>query len=274
MGSKFLDNFPQIAQEMLKLFPEDTTFYTTDLEILTFRDEAVDIPLAKAGDRFLRNGPAATCIRTGEVSIMDLDASYYGIAIKVICAPVFDDDEPQKIIGSFGVAIARDKAINMRRLVNIFEKGLNEIKNNIAQIGDATTLTVLCERKFNYLASSLLKTEKDTLKSLNEVENKLKEIGTIGSNLIREAHKQGDKAGELTTFAEQLNSLLDGCQMINADIKKLISKIEKRTELLVDNSDMSLIDSEEKESASTEASNIINELIPALKELQRIARQI
>ncbi len=274
MGSKFLECFPEIAKEMLKLFPEDTTFYTTDLEILTFRDEAVNIPLAKAGDRFLRNGPAATCIRTGKVSSMDLDASYYGIPIKVVCSPVFDDDEPDKIIGAFGVAISRDKAFKLRRLVNIFEKGISEINNSIAQIADNTTLINLSERKYNYLVTSLEQMQLEILDLLDKLDSSFKAIDTICSNINKEADNQGDSAREFKTWTEEFKMLSQGCQYTTLNIKKLIQKIEKRTDTIVQHSDITLIDSEEQEAAIIHVAGTIEELADALKELQVIARKI
>jgi len=274
MGSKFLDYFPEIAARMLKLFPKDTTFYATDLEMLTFRDEAVDIPLAKAGKRFLGTGPAATCIRTGEVSTMELDESYYGVPIKVVCSPVFDDDDPDKIIGAYGVCTLRDNAFGLRRLANTYQKGLNEIKDNIEQIADGTTLNKLSERRFNQLVTGIHQMEKETTNSLDNIDSNFKKINTIGFNISKEADRQGDSAREFKVFAEQLKNLSINGEETITNIKELIKKIEKKTDMIVQSSDITLIDSEEQEAAARHVTDTLKELTNALKELQRIAHEI
>jgi|GEM_PF-3328948 len=274
MGSKFLDNFPEIVDKMLKLFPKDTTFYATDREVFIFKDNAVDVPLAQVGKKFLRNGPAWRCIQSGEVQSMEIDETYYGVPLKVMCAPVFDDDDPENIIGVYGVAILRDNAFSLRRLCNTYQKEINEIKKSAERIEDAASMVNFSEVKINTeLAgvNEIIREIETSVGYVSDFAERVKKIGPDAAGKKTEAGKTGEGLEEACRQAQEL--FLE-VEKNNNKIKEFIAKIREKVEKIMQNSDVALRESEEQAAAIRKIIKSIEEMSDNIGELNRIAHEI
>lgn len=116
VGSKFFDTFASIAPAIAELFGDEKMgFFTTDLtKFLMVHEHNTELPLAKQGQEFNEKGAAYRVIQSKKPLIMELPASLYGRPIKVACFPVFDDDDPDKVVGTYGMAVTRDNAHAVR----------------------------------------------------------------------------------------------------------------------------------------------------------------
>jgi len=91
LASRFLDDIQFFMQQMKKLFPKDQVFYATDTTTFICKlTSNFDVPFVQVGVPFAKGGPADKVIQTGQVVMNELDASYYGVALKVFSAPIFD----------------------------------------------------------------------------------------------------------------------------------------------------------------------------------------
>lgn len=127
MGSKFWDHYPLVVEGMLQALPPGFTFYLSDLEKVVFKAPAGAVTGVKVGKPYVPHGPSGTAIRTEQVVNMELDISYYGEPIKVFAAPIFDDEEPELLLGAFAISLSRDSAFSLRSLANTHQVGMAEM---------------------------------------------------------------------------------------------------------------------------------------------------
>jgi hypothetical protein len=127
MGSKFWDSYPLVVEGMLQALPPGFTFYLSNLEKVIFKAPADSVPGVKVGEPYVPHGPSGTAIRTEQVVAMELDLSYYGEPIKVFAAPIFDDDQPDLLLGAFAMSLSRDSAFSLRKLANTYQVGTAEM---------------------------------------------------------------------------------------------------------------------------------------------------
>ncbi|MGI6434886.1 MAG: hypothetical protein ACOX0F_05985 [Syntrophomonadaceae bacterium] len=127
MGSRFWDHYPLVVEGMLQALPPGFTFYLSNLEKVVFKAPADAVPGVKVGEPYVPHGPSGTAIRTEQVVNMELDISYYGEPIKVFAAPIFDDEEPELLLGAFAISLSRDSAFSLRNLANTHQVGMAEM---------------------------------------------------------------------------------------------------------------------------------------------------
>ena len=133
MGNRFLEDFPNVVKMLLPLFPR-ILLYATDLENFIFKDTTnFDVPFVKVGAPFCQRGPADKVIQTGKVVAMEIDESYYGMPLKVITAPAFDDDNRSKVVGTYGIAVRRKMLLICAKMANAHQQGMQEIAAAIEQ---------------------------------------------------------------------------------------------------------------------------------------------
>ena len=127
MGSKFWEYYPLVVEGMLQALPPGFTFYLSNLEKVVFKAPADSVPGVKVGEPYIPYGPSGTAIRTEQTVTMELDVSYYGEPIKVWAAPIFDDEQPDLLLGAFAISLSRDSAFALRNLANTYQVGTAEM---------------------------------------------------------------------------------------------------------------------------------------------------
>jgi hypothetical protein len=127
MGSKFWEYYPLVVEGMLQALPPGFTFYLSNLEKVVFKAPADSVPGVKVGEPYIPYGPSGTAIRTEQTVTMELDISYYGEPIKVWAAPIFDDEQPDLLLGAFAISLSRDSAFALRNLANTYQVGTAEM---------------------------------------------------------------------------------------------------------------------------------------------------
>ncbi len=60
---------------------------------------------------------------------MKVDSSKYGIPVLITSYPLFDEDNPNEVVGTLGLIIPKVLAGNLRDMSNNLKDGLEEIAN-------------------------------------------------------------------------------------------------------------------------------------------------
>lgn len=164
MGSKFWDSYPLVVEGMLQALPPGYTFYLSNLEKVIFKAPADAVPGVKVGEPYIAHGPSGTAIRTEQVVTMELDISYYGEPIKVYAAPIFDEEQPDLLLGAFAISLSRDSAFLLRNLANTFQVGM-------AEIGIALKRMAMDSHGVRINNAALYQRIQNIQKSLEKIEN-------------------------------------------------------------------------------------------------------
>lgn len=275
MASRFLDEIQFFLNQMKVLFPKDQVFYATNLTEFTCKITSnFDVPFVQIGSAFAKGGPADKCIQTGQIIQNELDASFYGVALKVTTAPIFDDDQPGKVVGTFGVACLRDNAYSMRSIVDTYQRGMNEISAAIEETAASAGEINMSEQKLNQEISAIHQTAGEIITVLEYIRSIADQTKMLGLNAAIEAARAGDAGRGFGVVAEEIRKLSETSKETANRIGALTKTIEEKIGFAIKGSEVTLRSSEEQAAATQEMTASIQELSSMVAELKRIAYEI
>lgn len=275
MGSRFLDEFPDVVEKMVLLFPKDITFYATNLNEFIYKNTTnFDLTFVRIGEQFAKGGPADNCIQTRKVINMELDSSFYGVPLKVITAPAFDDEEKNQVVGTFGVAILRDNAFSLREMADKYQIGMSEISAAVQETAAASSDINVSEQKLNEEIVSIRETAKEIIIILEYIRSIADQTKMLGLNAAIEAARAGDAGRGFGVVAEEIRKLSESSKDTATRIRVLTKSIEQKINVAIQGSEVTLRASEEQAAATQQMSASIQELSSMLSEMTRIAHEI
>ncbi|MGE5370582.1 MAG: methyl-accepting chemotaxis protein [Solirubrobacterales bacterium] len=276
MGSKLLDALNEAMPAIADLFVGDSMgFYTTDRErFILVHEHNYVVPFAKAGMELKAGGAALTVMETKKSLSLELPASLYGVALKVSCFPIYDDDEPGKVVGSYGLALARENAMTLREAVGRFREGLTEVS-------DATEHTAIAAGDINVNNSQLRDEILSIGKTSSEINAVLDGIATIASqtkmlglNAAIEAARAGESGRGFGVVAEEIRKLSDESKKTAEKIRELTAHIERSINETIQRANHVLESSQEQAAATEEVTARLNELTTLSETLEKLAAKI
>lgn len=276
MGSKLLEMLPTAMAAIAELFVGDKMgLYVTDLEkFIDVIEHNTTVPFAKKGLEFKKGGAADGVIQSKKPFAMELPASMYGIPLKVSCFPIFDDEEPGKVVGTYGLALTRDVAVEMRETVSNFRVGLNEVAQATDQTASAAT-----QISTNYvsLRDDILKIG-DLSREINSILDAIGAIASqtkmLGLNAAIEAARAGEAGRGFGVVAEEIRKLSDDSKRTADQIRTLTKTIENKIGTTISNANVALQASEEQAAATEEITARLEELASVSEVLENISKNL
>lgn len=275
MGSRTLDMFPKIVKDLLTILPDDVVFYATDTEKFLFKDETnFEVPYVVIGKPFAKGGVADKVIQTKQPEVMELDESFYGMPLKVKTAPAFDDDDPTKVVGTFGSATRRTNAASLRKITDTYQTGMHEISAAIEENAAAAGEINANEKKLNEAIMAIHHTADEIVDILDYIKTIADQTKMLGLNAAIEAARAGDAGKGFGVVGEEIRKLSESSKSTAMEIRKLTQEIKDNIGLAIKGSEMSMRSSEEQAAASEQITASVEELTSLIEELRRIAYEI
>lgn len=275
MASRFLDEIPFFLEKMKMLFPKDQVFYATDQTVFVHKVVSnFDVPFVQVGKAFAKGAPADKCIHTGQSVTNEIDASFYGVALKVITVPIFDDDEPGKVVGTYGTAYLRENAYSLRNIVDTYKRGMLEISAAIEETAAAAGEINLSEQKLNQEISAIHHTAEEIITVLEYIRSIADQTKMLGLNAAIEAARAGEAGRGFGVVADEIRKLSETSKETANRIGSLTRTIEEKIAIAIKGSDITLHSSEGQAAATQEMTASIQELTSMLEEVGRIAYEI
>lgn len=275
MGSKILDSYPEIIKGLKDILPDDMVFYSTDTEKFLWKDEtAFPVPFVVVGKPFAAGATADRVIQSQKPMVMELDESYYGMPLKVRNCPAFDDDDPTKVVGTFGSAIRRTNAHSLRKISDTYNTGMHEISAAIEENAAAAGEINLNEKKLNEEIMGIHRVADEIVSILDYIKTIADQTKMLGLNAAIEAARAGDAGRGFGVVGEEIRKLSESSKSTAMEIRKLTQEIQDKIDLAIGSSEIAMKSSEEQAAASQEITASVEELTSLIEELRRIAYEI
>ena len=276
MGSKFLDTFASIAPEVAKLFVgEKMGFYTTDLtKFLMVYEHNTEVPFAKPGLEFNEKGAAYKVIHSKQPLSIELPAALYGVPLKVSCFPVFDDDEPDKVVGTYGMAITRDHAFALKEAVSNFKVGLTEVSQATAHTATAAGEISVNNSGLQEEILGIGHLSGEINKVLDAITHIASQTKMLGLNAAIEAARAGDAGRGFGVVAVEIRKLSDNSKETADLIRGLTKKIEETISHATEKAAVTLDASQEQAAAIQEITAQVEEMLSLAELLEGVAAKI
>ncbi len=268
--------FKDFAPILSEMFSEGAFFYMTDLKKIIYRQPSkkFDMSSIPLGYELKETDVAYKTLKSKQPVIGEADGSRYGFPMLVANYPIFDEDDSNELVATFGFTTPKKNAANIREMSSQLEGGLSGIAAAIQQLA-ASSATIHANQE---ILNDSIKEIEEVSDEINEVSAFIKQIADetkmLGLNAAIEAARAGEVGRGFGVVAQEIRKLSDQSKGTVPKIKQLTDSIKQKVNEASDKSKGSLYSSQEQAAATEEITASIEEITSLSEELSNISKRI
>lgn len=268
--------FPIFAPMMAEMFPEGVFLWMSDREKLLYRQgsKKYDIAELQVGSEITVNPDVVKCIQEKRPINSDIYNEQYNIHVRMAVAPVFDEREKDKVIGSFGLSMPRALAVRLQTMADNLTKELEQSAAVIQELAASASEISTSQQQLNNSIKNILVLSEEINNILAFIKQIADETKMLGLNAAIEAARAGDVGRGFGVVAEEIRKLSDDSRETVSQIRILTDKIKAAVDEAEKNSDLTMGNSENQAAATEEVSASLTEIMTLAEKLARIAKKI
>lgn len=268
--------FNHFAPILAEMFPEGVILYMTDLKKYTYKQSSskLNLPVNEVGDEIKEGDIVHKTIKTKQLVVEEIDGNKYGIPLLVACYPLFDEDNQNEVMDTFGMVIPKKAAAQLREMSENLDNGLTGISAAIEELAASASQIHENEQVLNVDIKEIISLSD----AINQVSVFIKEIADetkmLGLNAAIEAARAGEAGRGFGVVAEEIRKLSEQSKSTVPKIKELTDNIKNTVDKVIAQSNSSLSSSQEQAAASEEITASIQEITSMAEELNRVSKQL
>jgi len=268
--------FNDFAPIIADMFPEGAFLYMTDLTQCAYRQgsKKFDFPNIQVGTPLMEGMTATEAIRTKQIAVKEFDASVYGVPTLVMSYPLFDEDDPTKVVATFGIMMPRKIQVQLQEIAGNIERGLEDISSGIQQLAAAASEISNNEKQLNENVGEVFELSEQINEVLGFIKQIADETKMLGLNAAIEAARAGDVGRGFGVVADEIRKLSDESRTTVVRIRDLTEQIKNKIAETTARSEQSMRASEEQAAATQEITASVEEITAMSEEMKRIAEEL
>lgn len=268
--------FPLFAPMMAEMFPEGAFLWLSDLEKLTARQgsKPYDPPEEQVGTPISKYEENVQAIKNKKIIASDKYYEEYDINVRMLVAPVFDQRDKNKVIGTFGLALPKMLATKLKTMSDNLSQQLEESAAVIQELAASATEINFNQQHLNENVKNVFLISQEINNILGFIKQIADETKMLGLNAAIEAARAGDVGRGFGVVAEEIRKLSDDSRETVSKIRALTDKIEDVVAQAEKNSGLTLNASENQAAATEEVSASLNEIMNLAGRLARMAQKV
>jgi hypothetical protein len=268
--------FPIFAPMMAEMFPEGVFLWLSDTEKLIHRQgsKKYDISEFQVGSAIAPVAEVVQCIQEKRPVNSEIFNEQYNIHVRMMVAPVFDEKDKEKVIGSFGLSLPRVLAVRLQTMSDNLTKELEQSAAVIQELAASASEISASQQQLHDNVKNILLLSEEINNILAFIKQIADETKMLGLNAAIEAARAGDVGRGFGVVAEEIRKLSDDSRETVSKIRVLTDNIQVTVDEAQKNSDMTLRNSENQAAATEEVSASLMEIMALAEKLARIAKKI
>ncbi|BDB02026.1 methyl-accepting chemotaxis protein [Clostridium botulinum] len=269
-------SFGSFAPMLGEMFQEGAFLFTTDLNkvVDTQSSEKFDVSTIQSGDKLKEDFIAGKVIKTGRPQLEQVKNLEYGVPVILSGYPLFDEENENKVVGSFCIIMPQEVADKLRTMSGNLEDNLSEISSTIEELAASASQIHTNEQDLNQEINKIIAVSEE----INEISSFIKEIADetkmLGLNAAIEAARAGEAGKGFGVVAKEIRRLSEQSKSTVPKIKELTDNIKIKVEDVSKKSQSSLVSSQEQAAASQQITAGIEEITSMSEELNTIAQKL
>ena len=269
---KTFDSFASVLSDAL---PEGGVVWVADREKYVNRQgsDKFDMPSIQINTVLREGSVQFESMKTKKMAIQEMDASIFGVPVRGIASPLVDE-ETGEIVGTFGLALPRQLAANLKEIAGSLDDGLTGVSAAVEQI---TASTNEISQNQQHLHGEIEKV-KTLLDKINDVMIFIKEIADetkmLGLNAAIEAARVGEAGLGFGVVAEEIRKLSEESKKTVVQIRELTGQIHAAMNETATSSQSTLAVVEENAAATQETNASLEEMTSLAQKLSAEAEKL
>lgn len=269
-------SFNDIAPVLTSIFPDGAFVYLTDLDSFTFRmgSQKFDLPSIVPGTKLNEGGVAQLAIKQKSSIVKEIDASAYGEQCLVGNFPLFDEDEPGLVIGTFGLATPKRSAIKLRGISRSLHEGLSQVATAVEELAVSATEINASEQDLSGHVQEIVHLSAEINEILGFIKQIAEETKMLGLNAAIEAARAGEAGRGFGVVAEEIRKLSDESRDTVSRIRGLTDAINVKIKETISSSSVTLQASQEQAAATQQVTAQVEEMNGMAEELEQLSMTV
>lgn len=268
--------FKSFAPLISEMFPEGAFLYMSDLQKIAYRQSSskFDVPSIPVGYSLKEDDNASCVIKTKKPSIIEFDASKCGIPTIFMTYPVFDEENSNELVATFGIVLPKNNAVRLREISSTIGYQLCSISAASEQLAASASEIHTGEQELNNTIKEIF----NFSKQIDDISLFIKQVADqtnlLGLNASIEAARAGESGKGFGVVAKEIRKLSEQSKSSVPKIRELTDLIKQKTNEASCKSKVSLSASQEQAATSEEITASIEEITTIANELNEIAKNI
>ncbi len=274
MGNIILEN-AEIILPIMAQAHEAVAYALSDTEKNLYKHERnFSVPGVIIGENLDPQSPANLCQAQRKMIHIDLPAEIFGVAMRSTGIPLFDDQDPDKIVGCLGIAFPRDNAVQLKRLTDIMSSSMQEISAAVEDTATSAGNINSGERRLSEAIADINNAAEKIIEILKFITDIASQTKMLGLNAAIEAARAGESGRGFGVVSEEIRKLSDQSKDVAQQIASLISEIQSLVQSAQQVSLENLKASEDQAAATQQITASIQELNGQANQLDIVAQRI
>ncbi len=272
----FAAGFPHFAPILSEMFAEGVVLYVTDLTKCVYKQGSpkFDVDSFYVGCKLEENDASSKTIKSKHLTISNVDAKLWGVPALIMNYPLFDEDNPDELVGTFGIALPKGNAAQLKEMSNNLNYGLTGISSAIEQLSTAAFHIHNNECELNSTLKEVYELSDEINLISSFIEGVSDQTKMLGLNASIEAARAGEVGKGFNVVAKEIRKLSDQTKGTVPKLKKIIDNIKLKLTDVSKMSETSLKASEEQSSSSQQINASIEEMASLSSELNMLSQNI
>ena len=274
LASHFIENANYILPIMAQGY-ERVCFGLSDTETTLIKyGKNFDLPFIEQGKTVSPEGLAYKAMQSRQVISVEIPESLYGTAAKAMSIPLFDDDDPKKVVGCLGVALPRADAHSLRGLLEIVNQSMGNMNSAINETATAASTINESAMSLSEEILGIRKASEEIISVLGFIRNIADQTKMLGLNAAIEAARAGDAGRGFGVVAEEIRKLSEQSKQTANQIRVLIDSITTKITTADLNAGNNLKASTDQAAATQELAASIGEITDYVHTMTEIAHRM
>lgn len=269
-------SFSKFAPIMVEMFPEGVFLYVSDFEkvISTQPSEKFDMKSVQVGSALGGNSTGIIAMETKKLAIQTDDGKLYGFPIVVMSYPLFDEEDENVVVGSFGIVLPKAAAKKLKDASGDLSQGLMSISAAVQQLTAMASQIHTSELELSSGIKKIHELSEEIGKTSILIRDISDQTNILGLNASIEAARAGEAGRGFSIVAKEIRRLSEQTKNTVPKIKELTDNIKESAIETNQKSEVTMASSQEQASATQEITASIEELTSLAQSLEEIAKDL
>lgn len=256
--------------EMQEASAFDCTIWVCDVEgtvVKVVPAKTFALPL-KEGDRIGSGGAMEKALKTRQVVHQNLPKDLYGVALKGIAVPIFEEGN---LVGVIGTGTSMAAQYTLHEVSQTIASTTEEITATTEEMATMATQLAEAISRLKDSGQKVLTDIKKTDDILQFVNGVAANSNLLGLNAAIEAARAGEHGRGFAVVADEIRKMADNSAKSVKDIKTILEKIQDEAKQIVDTLTQTAIVGERQAAVSEEISASMEQLATSAQNIEKIA---